>query len=95
MHCPLTNLREEAEGRLVCATLLAPSKGCRATVRRPWAALTAKEEEEDRSDKLGDFHVPWDAQAGRGGGRARGKAEFCPAGGQEKARLDWQGLQEL
>lgn len=88
MHCPLTNLREEADGRLVCATLLVPSKGCRVTVRRRWAALTA-EEEEDRSDKVGDFHMPWDTQVGRGGGRGRGKGHSVRQVG--KKRHGWTG----
>lgn len=55
-HRPLTKPSEGAEGRWVCATLpSAPSKGCRVTLGRRWAAFTA-EEEKDRGDNTEDFH---------------------------------------
>lgn len=63
-HCPLTKASEGAKGRQVWATpevegdsLLssAPSKGCRVTVGRLWAAFTA--EEKERCDKVADFHT--------------------------------------
>lgn len=68
MHCPLTKAREGATGRQVWAAILlllllvegdstwpsAPSKGCRVTAWRCWAAFTA-EEEKDRGDNPSDF----------------------------------------
>lgn len=90
-HCPLTKAREGAEGRLVCDTPLASSKGCKVTVERCWAAFTAEEEENQRCDKVDDFHMPWDAQAGKGG--RQGQEKLHVAGRREKALLDCKGLQ--
>lgn len=57
-HCPLTKAREGADGRQAWAMLLlvdgdslmpsAPSKGCRVTVERCWAAVTVEEKGKDR-----------------------------------------------
>lgn len=65
MHCPLTKAREGAEGRPVCAMLLAPSKGRRVTVRRRWTAFTAKEKRTDVTRWM-TWTWPLDAQAGKG-----------------------------
>lgn len=72
MHCPLTKAREGAEGRLVCTILLAPSRGCRVTVGRHWAAFTA--EEKGRRDMVDDFHVPGVLRQAKEEGRGRVKS---------------------
>lgn len=36
------------------------------------AGLLSLPKKKDSSDKVGDFHVPWDTQAGQGGGRGKG-----------------------
>lgn len=80
MHCPLTKVREGAEGKPVCATLLAPSKGCRVTVWRRWAAFTVKQKRRTDVTRWVTFTWPLGAQAGKGGGQAQGHRELHRAG---------------
>lgn len=107
IHCPLTKARDGAAGRQVWAMLLlplgegdsmwpsAPSKDCRVTLGRRWAASTA-EEEKDKGDDL-DGSEMLSRRGGGGGWQGQGQGwgwagELRRAGRGEKVVLDREGV---